>query len=50
LPVGWTHSGSATQNYNLGSCRSAQQLNFPAISQVVPALRSTFSRVKAIYR
>lgn len=50
LPVGWTHSGPALQNYNLGSCRSAQQLNFPATSQVVPAQRSTFSRVKAIYR
>jgi len=50
LPVGWTHAGPAVQNYNLGSCRSAQSLNFPAISQVVPTQRSTFSRVKAIYR
>ena len=50
LPVGWILTGPALQNYNLASCRSAQQLNFPATSQVVPALRSTFSRVKAIYR
>ena len=50
LPVGWTLSGPAVQNYNLATCRSAQGLNFPATSQVVPALRSTFSRVKSIYR
>jgi len=50
LPAGWTLSGPASQNYNLAACRSAQQLNFPATSQVVPALRSTFGRVKAIYR
>ena len=50
LPAGWILTGPAGYNFNLATCRSAQGLNFPATSAVVPAIRSTFGRVKAVYR
>jgi len=50
LPVGWILTGPALQNFNLVNCRSAQQLNFPATTPAVPAVKSTFGRVKALYR
>jgi hypothetical protein len=50
LPVGYTIAGPASLPFNLAACRSSQGLNFAAHSQVTPAQRSTFGRVKALYR
>ena len=50
LPVGYTLVSPASLPINLGACRSSQGLNFAAHSQVTAAQRSTFGRVKALYR
>ena len=50
LPTGYIHTGSATQSLNLSICRSAQKIVFPVTTPPVPAIRSTFGRVKSIYR
>jgi hypothetical protein len=50
LPVGYTLVGPASQPINLAVCRSSQGLNFPAHSAVTAAQRTTFGRVKALYR
>jgi hypothetical protein len=50
LPVGYIHAGSATQSLNLSVCRSGQNILFPVTTPPVPTTRSTFGRVKAIYR
>lgn len=50
LPLGFTLAGPASQPVNLAACRSSQAIHFPAHSQVTPAQRSTFARVKALYR
>lgn len=50
LPAGYIHTGSASQPLNLATCRSTQERNFPVTTPPVPAVRSTFGRVKAIYR
>ena len=50
LPAGYIHAGSATQPLNLSVCRSGQNILFPVTTPPVPAVRSTFGRVKAIYR
>ena len=50
LPVGYVHAGPGLQPLNLANCRSSQGINFPVTTPPVPAVRSTFGRVKAIYR
>ncbi len=50
LPSGYSLAGPASQSLNLGNCRSSQGINFPAHSAATPAQRSTFGRVKALYR
>jgi len=50
LPVGYTLAGSPSQSFNLAVCRSTQAIHFPTHSQVTPAQKSTFGRVKALYR
>jgi pentapeptide repeat protein len=50
LPAGYTLVGSPSRGFDSASCRSGQGLNFPAHNQVTPAHRSTFGRVKALYR
>jgi len=50
LPVGYTLVSPALLPIDLGACRSSQGLNFAAHSQVTAAKRSTFGRVKALYR
>jgi len=50
LPVGYTLASPALLPIDLASCRSSQGLNFAAHSQVTAAQRSTFGRVKALYR
>jgi hypothetical protein len=50
LPAGYIHTGPGSQSLNLAICRSGQALIFPVSTPPVPAIRSTFGRVKAIYR
>lgn len=59
LPAGWVFVGGAgcgtgstacARSYNLAVCRSVQQLTFPVTTPEVPALRSSFGRVKAMFR
>ena len=50
LPAGLIFTGPPSLNFNLGVCRNGQGLNFPVLDPVTPAIRSTFGRVKALYR
>ena len=50
LPVGYILNGAPSVPLDLGQCRSSQGIHFPAISAATVAQRSTFARVKAIYR
>lgn len=50
LPVGYVHSSSPSRSLNMAICRSTQNLNFPVTTPPVPTVRSTFGRVKSIYR
>jgi hypothetical protein len=50
LPAGYTLADAPGKSIDLGVCRSSQGLNFAAHGQVTAARRSTFGRVKALYR
>ena len=50
LPVGYILSGPASVPLDLNVCRSSQGIHFPATTAATPAQRSTFARVKALYR
>jgi len=50
LPSGMTLTGPSVQNFDTSNCRSAQALNFPVHDNHTATGKSTFGRLKMLYR
>jgi hypothetical protein len=50
LPSGWVLTDPPVRTFDLGNCRSAQELNFAAKDTQTGVKQSTFGRLKMLYR
>jgi uncharacterized protein YjbI with pentapeptide repeats len=50
LPPGMILDGSAIQGFDVTQCRSGHGHNYKAFTPATPAQRSTFGRIKSLYR